>query len=62
MSKKERDAVQADFMEDRTPVIVATSAFGMGVDKSNVRFVFHYCANNSLDAYYQELRRDGRGS
>jgi ATP-dependent DNA helicase RecQ len=60
MSKKERDAVQADFMEDRTPVIVATSAFGMGVDKSNVRFVFHYCANNSLDAYYQELGRAGR--
>jgi ATP-dependent DNA helicase RecQ len=60
MSKKERDAVQADFMEDRTPVIVATSAFGMGVDKPNVRLVFHYCANNSLNAYYQELGRSGR--
>jgi ATP-dependent DNA helicase RecQ len=55
----EEDAAQTDFMEDRMPVIAATCAFGMGVDKPNVRFVFHYGASNSLDAYYQELGRAG---
>jgi ATP-dependent DNA helicase RecQ len=60
MSKGERDAVQADFMEGRAPLIVATSAFGMGVDKPDVRFVYHFEASNSLDAYYQEIGRAGR--
>jgi ATP-dependent DNA helicase RecQ len=52
--------LQEDFMADKFDVIVATSAFGMGVDKPNVRFVFHYDAPHSLDAYYQEIGRAGR--
>jgi ATP-dependent DNA helicase RecQ len=55
-----RDAIQSAFMDDDADVIVATSAFGMGVDKANVRFVFHYDASDSLDAYYQEIGRAGR--
>lgn len=55
-----RDAIQTDFMADDVDVIVATNAFGMGVDKPNVRFVFHYDAPDSLDAYYQEVGRAGR--
>lgn len=60
MNKKNREAVQEDFMKGSTPVIVATSAFGMGVDKPDVRFVFHYDISDSLDAYYQEVGRAGR--
>lgn len=52
MSKSEREEVQADFMEGRVPLIVATSAFGMGVDRPDVRFVYHFDASGSLDAYY----------
>lgn len=60
MNKGEREEVQAEFMEGRAPVIVATSAFGMGVDKPDVRFVYHFEASSSLDAYYQEIGRAGR--
>jgi ATP-dependent DNA helicase RecQ len=55
-----RDAIQSAFMDGDADVIVATSAFGMGVDKPNVRFVFHHDASDSLDAYYQEIGRAGR--
>ncbi len=60
MTAKERERVHNAFMADEIEVIVATIAFGMGVDKPNVRFVFHYDISESLDSYYQEIGRAGR--
>lgn len=60
MSTKERDQIQNDFMDDRLDVIVATTAFGMGIDKPNIRFVHHFDVSESVDSYYQELGRAGR--
>jgi ATP-dependent DNA helicase RecQ len=62
MAARERERVQDAFMSDagEVGVIVATTAFGMGVDKPNVRFVFHASASESLDAYHQEIGRGGR--
>ena len=60
MAGKEREAVQDAFMGDRAEVVVATVAFGMGVDKANVRFVFHLEISDSVDSYYQEIGRAGR--
>jgi ATP-dependent DNA helicase RecQ len=60
MKAKERDAIQNRFMSGETPVIVATNAFGMGVDKPDIRFVYHADVSESLDAYYQEIGRAGR--
>ncbi len=60
MKGKERHDVQERFMSGGADVIVATNAFGMGVDKPYIRFVYHYDASDSLDSYYQEIGRAGR--
>jgi ATP-dependent DNA helicase RecQ len=60
LKPKEREEIQERFMSGESEVIVATNAFGMGVDKADVRFVYHYDAPDSLDAYYQEVGRAGR--
>jgi ATP-dependent DNA helicase RecQ len=60
MKASERETVQTLFMGGDLDVIVATVAFGMGIDKANVRFVFHHDISDSVDSYYQEIGRAGR--
>jgi ATP-dependent DNA helicase RecQ len=60
MKGADRDAVHARFLDGGLAVVVATSAFGMGIDKADVRFVVHAASPASLDAYYQEIGRAGR--
>jgi ATP-dependent DNA helicase RecQ len=60
MDRRQREDVERAFMDDAIRVIVATIAFGMGIDKPNVRFVVHHDVSGSLDAYYQKIGRSGR--
>jgi ATP-dependent DNA helicase RecQ len=60
MKAGEREDVQQAFMADELDVVVATTAFGMGIDKPNVRFVLHATVADSVDSYYQEIGRAGR--
>ena len=60
MEMESRKSVQDHFMEGTLPVVVATNAFGMGIDKADLRFVVHYDIPGSLESYYQEVGRAGR--
>jgi ATP-dependent DNA helicase RecQ len=60
LKAKDRESIHERFMNGKATVIVATNAFGMGVDKPDIRFVFHHDPPESLDAYYQEIGRAGR--
>ncbi|MGC6493665.1 MAG: helicase-related protein, partial [Myxococcota bacterium] len=60
MTPQDRTRVQEDFMAGKVPVVVATNAFGMGVDKSDIRTIVHYEMPGTVEAYYQEIGRAGR--
>ncbi|MCP9769450.1 DNA helicase RecQ [Lacihabitans sp. LS3-19] len=60
ISSEKRSRIQENFINDDTPIIVATIAFGMGIDKSNVRWIIHYNMPSNVESFYQEIGRAGR--
>lgn len=60
LARNERKRIQDDFMSTRSPLVLATNAFGMGIDKEDIRFVIHFDVPGSMEAYYQEIGRAGR--
>ena len=60
LTDKEKEKYQEDFLFERTDIMIATNAFGMGIDKSNIRFIVHCTIPKNLESYYQEIGRGGR--
>src|SRR5690625_2953225 len=60
LSENERKQAQHSFVHDKSSIMVATNAFGMGIDKSNIRFIIHYAMPMNIESYYQEAGRAGR--
>ncbi len=60
LSDNDKEKYQEDFLYERTDIIIATNAFGMGIDKSNIRYIVHFTLPQNIESYYQEIGRGGR--